>query len=101
MSFKKGLKKAGKIVLYILGSVFLLLCLLFLFINLPVGKRIVKNQVQSYLVDKLKTKLVIGSIDYSLPKWIEINNIYIEDQKKDTLVYGERIAVDINMFKLI
>ena len=101
MSFKKGLKKAGKIVLYILGSVFLLLCLLFLFINLPVGKRIVKNQVQSYLVDKLKTKLVIGSIDYSLPKWIEINNIYIEDQKKDTLIYGERIAVDINMLKLI
>ncbi|CAN5812343.1 hypothetical protein BH11BAC4_BH11BAC4_10190 [soil metagenome] len=87
--------------LYTLGCILILLCAFLVFINLPVGRRIVKNQVQSYLVDKLKTKVIIGSIDYSLPKWIEINNVYIQDQKKDTLIYGERITVDIDMFKLI
>jgi len=101
MSYKRVLKKTGKILLYILGSVLVLLCLLLLFINLPFGKRIVKNQVQSYLQDKLKTKVTIGSIDYSLPTWIEINNIYLEDQKKDTLIYGERIKADIDMISLI
>jgi len=101
MAYKRVIKKTGKILLYILGSVFILLCLFFLFINLPLGKRIVKNQVKSYLQDKLKTKVVIGSIDYRLPEWIEINNVYIEDQKKDTLIFGEQISADINMFKLI
>lgn len=101
MSYKKIIKKTGKILLYILGGLFVLICIFFLFINLPVGKRIVKNKVQSYLQAKLKAKVVIGSIDYSLPQWIEVNKIYLEDQKKDTLIYGEKIFVDISMIKLL
>ena len=87
--------------LYILGCVFVLLCLFVLFINLPVGKRVIRNQVQSYLRDKLKTRVDIGSIDYSLPVSIEINHIYVEDQKKDTLIYGERLVANIDMINLI
>lgn len=101
MSYKKVIKKTGKLLLYILGSVFILLCLFLLFINLPVGKRLVKNKVQSYLQDKFKTKVSIGTVDYSLPKSIEISNVYIEDQKKDTLFFGEKVSVNISMFKLI
>jgi translocation and assembly module TamB len=101
MSYKKRIKKIGKVLLYILGSVLLLLCLFIGFINLPVGKRIVRDKVQDFLQKKLQSKVEIGSIDYSLPKWITINNIYVEDQHKDTLLFGEKIAVDISMFKLI
>ena len=61
----------------------------------------VKNKAEAYLQEKLKTKVIIGSINYSLPKSIELNNVYIEDQKKDTLLYGEKIAVDISMFNLL
>lgn len=101
MPYKRIIQKTGRIVLYILGSVFLLLCLLFLFLNMPAGKRMVRNKVQSYLENKLKTKVSIGSIDYSLPKWIALNNVYIEDQQKDTLLYSEKIYADISMLKLI
>ena len=101
MSYKRIIKRTGKILLYLLIGVFVLVCLLLIFINLPVGKRMVKNKVQSFLQDKLKTKVQIGSINYSLPNSIEINTLYLEDQKKDTLFYGEKIAVDIAMLKLI
>ncbi len=101
MSIKRIVKKAGKILIYTVGTVFILLCLFFLFINLPAGKRAVKNKVQTYLQDKLKTKVVIGSINYSLPKWIVIHDVFIEDQKKDTLIFGERISLDISLLKLI
>jgi hypothetical protein len=101
MSYKKVIKKTGKILLCILIGMLALLCFFWAFINLPVGKRIVKDKVQSYLQDKLKTKVVIGSVNYSLPISVEINNIYVEDQKKDTLLYGEKIAADISLFKLI
>lgn len=87
--------------LYFIGSILLLVILAWIFINTDYGKRIVRNKIQSYLENKLKTKVVIGEIDYSLPKWIEIKNVYIEDQKKDTLLFGEKLKVDIDMIKLI
>ncbi len=68
---------------------------------MPAGRRVVKNKVQSYLEERFKSKVIIGSIDYSLPKWIEINNVYIEDKNKDTLLYGEKIFADVKMFGLL
>ncbi|MEJ7625485.1 MAG: translocation/assembly module TamB domain-containing protein [Ferruginibacter sp.] len=95
------LKKSLRIFLYIIGVVLLLVCAVIFFISVPFGKRVVKNQVQSYLQSKLKTKVEIGAVDYALPKWIEIKNVFIQDQNKDTLLYGEQLNVDVDMFKLI
>jgi translocation and assembly module TamB len=100
-SKKTVLKKIGRITLYILLGFFALVLLLIIFINLPVGKRVVRNQVESYLQNKLHTKVSIGAVDYSLPEWLEIKNVYIEDQHKDSLLFGEQLRVDLNMFKLI
>ncbi|MEO7446399.1 MAG: translocation/assembly module TamB domain-containing protein, partial [Ferruginibacter sp.] len=94
------LKKTWRVFLFILLGIFSILLLAMVFINLPMGKTVVKNRVQSYLRDKLHTQVSIGSIDYSLPEWLEIKNVYIEDQHHDTLAYGEEISVDLNMVKL-
>ncbi len=98
---KKMLRKAGKGLLYLLIGILGLVAILLIFINTNWGKRVVRNQVVSYLEGHLRTKVSIGSIDYSLPQWIELNNIYVEDQKKDTLLFGERLKVNISMFKLL
>ena len=101
MTNKKQLfKKIWHGVLYFLLGFFVLILLLLIFINLPVGKRVVRNQVQSYLQNKLHAKVSIGAVDYSLPQWLKIKNVYIEDQKKDSLIYGEELSVDLNMIKL-
>lgn len=101
MTTKRFFKKAGKITLYLLGMVLVIIIAAFIYINTGSGKNFIKNKLQSYLQRKLKTKIVIGSLDYSLPKWIELKNIYLEDEKKDTLLFGEQVAVDIDMLKLI
>jgi translocation and assembly module TamB len=101
MSINRVLKKTGKVFLYIVGVVLVLLIGAVIFINTNYAKRIIRDKVQSYLQTKLNTKIVIGSIDYSLPKWIEIKNIYVEDQLKDTLFFGEKLSVDLDMIKLI
>ena len=100
-SAKLILKKTGKIVLWIFASLLLLVFAALIFINTNAGKRTVRNQVVKYLESKLKTNIEIGSIDYSLPKWLKIKNVYIEDQKKDTLLFGEELSVDLDMLKLI
>lgn len=101
MTTRRVLKKLGKTLAYLLLGLIILLSLVLIFLNLPVGKRFVKNQAQSFLQNKLKTKVAINSIDYSLPKWIEVKGLYLEDQRTDTLLYGAELRVDLNMLKLI
>ena len=95
------LRKTGKIFLYIVSGVFILVVLSLIFITTKTGKNFVRKRAESYLTTKLHTKISIGSIDYSLPKWVELKNLYIEDQNKDTLLFGEELSVDLEMLKLI
>ena len=87
--------------MWLLVSIVSLIILVFIFINIPYGKKVVKNQLVSFLTKKLETKITVGSIDYSLPKWVNLKDIYVEDQKKDTLLYGGALGLDISMLKLI
>lgn len=101
MTVKRILIKTSRVIAIVFVSMLLLIIIFVMFINTPYGRNIVKNKVESYLNDKLKTKVAIGNIDYSLPKWIELKGVYIEDQRKDTLFSGEEMRVDINMIKLL
>lgn len=95
------MRKSGKVLVWTLLVVLVIVAGLLIFINTSSGKKVVKNRVQSYLQEKLKTKVEIGAVDYRLPEWLELKNVYIEDQQKDTLLYGETLRVNLNMFKLI
>src|ERR1700741_165151 len=101
MTAKTILKKTGKIIMYILGFVLLLVIAVTIFLNTNYAKQLIRNKLQSYLQNKIKTKVEIGSIDYHFPQSAAINNIYIEDQQKDTLLYGGRLFVNLDMIKLI
>lgn len=101
MKGRKIFKKAIRILLWLLVSILSLIVLLVIFINLPAGKKFVRNKVQHYLQEKLNTKVNIGAIDYSLPEWVELRNIYVEDRNKDSLFFGEEIRVDIHLLKLL
>ena len=101
MTVKKILKITGKIFLYILGIIFLILIAAVIFLHTNYARKFIRDKAQAYLQNKIKTKVVIGSIDYDFPQSIEIKNVYIEDQQKDTLLYGEKLAVSMNMLKLI
>lgn len=100
-AYNKILRKTGKGFLYLLLGIFVIIALLLIFINTDSGKKTVRNQVEKYLTNKLHTNLKIGSVDYSLPQWLELNNVYFEDQNKDTLLFGEKLKVNISMFKLL
>lgn len=92
---------ALKTILWIIGSVIALLLLLILLIRLPSIQNYVVGQVTNYLEDKIGTPVDIGYINITFPKKIVLENVYFEDQSKDTLIAGEKLLVDINMFKLL
>ena len=57
--------------------------------------------MQSYISKKTNTEFLIGSIDYSLPTWVELDGVLMRDQNKDTLLFGSRIKADIAMLGLL
>lgn len=95
------IRKALKTALWILGIMLFIVLATVIFLMTPQGKEMVRSQAESFLQNKLKTTLRIGSVDYSIPKFIELNNILFLDQSKDTLLAGEKIRVNISMLKLL
>lgn len=87
--------------LYFLGGLVTLILLVFLFLQTNWAKRIIRNKVAAYVSGKTGTEFRIGSIDYSLPKWVELKGVFMQDRNKDTLLYGNKIRADVAMLKLI
>jgi translocation and assembly module TamB len=94
-------KKAGKI--FIKTIIFLVLFFLLLvgLILVPPVQRFIAQKAVGYLEKKLDTKVSLGKIYIGLPKNIVLENLYVEDRQKDTLLYGGNIKVDIGLFDLI
>ncbi|HEY0679656.1 MAG TPA: translocation/assembly module TamB domain-containing protein, partial [Chitinophagaceae bacterium] len=94
---KKVLRLFARVVIVIL----LLIILIFILIQTPPVQNFAKNKIESYLQGKLKTRVEIGKLHIGFPNSISLQNVYIEDQQKDTLLSGGRLAVDISLFKLL
>ncbi|WP_461788168.1 translocation/assembly module TamB domain-containing protein [Pedobacter sp.] len=95
--FRKGLK----IILWIITSIILLVVLVAFSLNIPAVQNFVKNKAINYLKNKTKTEVRLESIKIALPKDVVLNKFYIEDLNKDTLLYAEKLQVDISLFKLL
>ena len=101
LDYKKYIRKTGKVLLWIVGSVIGLFLLVVLLIQVPWIQNKIKDKAVTYLEGKIHTKVVIGRIEIGLPKKVILENFYFEDQQKDTLLAGEKLSVDISLFKLI
>ena len=95
--FRKGLK----VVLWIIASIILLVVLVAFSLNIPAVQNFVKDKAITYLKNKTKTEVSLESIKIALPKDVVLNKFYIEDLNKDTLLYAEKLQVDISLFKLL
>lgn len=92
---------ALKTILWIIGSIITLLLLIIFLIRMPAIQNYVVGKVTNYLENKIGTPVNIGYINITFPKKLVLENVYFEDQSKDTLIAGEKLLVDINMFKLL
>ena len=93
-------RKIARILMKVILFVLLFALLLFLFILTPPAQKIATNKVENYLQKKLNTKVEIGSISVGLTGWINLKDVYVEDQTKDTLIAGGNIQANISLAKL-
>lgn len=70
-------------------------------LNIPAVQNFVKGKAINYLKNKTHTEVSLESIKIALPKDVVLNKFYMEDKKGDTLLYAQKLAVDISLFKLL
>ena len=97
----KYIRKGLKVILWIIAVVIMLVVLIALSLNIPAVQNFVKDKAIGYLKNKTHTEVSLESIKIALPKDVVLNKFYIEDKKGDTLLYAQKLSVDISLLKLL
>lgn len=97
----KYVRKSLKITAWTVGIVIGLFLLIVLLLQVPAVQNYVKDKAVTYLEKKIKTPVRIDRIEIGLPKKVIVEGVLLRDQKGDTLILAEKIAVDIDLFQLM
>ncbi|GAB2975625.1 hypothetical protein GCM10027049_07810 [Mucilaginibacter puniceus] len=92
---------ALKTILWIVASVILLVLLVVILIQIPAVQNFAKDKAVTFLQNKIHTKVEIGHISLGLPKLLVLEDVFFEDQQRDTLLAGDKLKVDISLLKLL
>lgn len=98
---KAILRKIFKILFWIIGSIIGLFLLIVILLQLPPVQDFARGKLVTFLEEKIKTPVKITKIELSLPKKLVLRGVYFESREKDTLLAGDKLAVDISLFKLL
>jgi translocation and assembly module TamB len=94
-------KKLGRIVLKTVLFILLFFILIVVLIQTGPVQNFLRKKAVAYLEKKLQTKVAVGRIYIGLPKNIILENIYLEDRQKDTLLSGGKVKMNLNLLRLI
>jgi hypothetical protein len=95
------MKRLTRIFIWLIVGIFALVGLLFVFVQSPTGQDFLAKQAVSYLRKKLGTPVVVEKVRFRIPDWVTLEGVYVPDLKKDTLIYGKRLHIDLDMLGLL
>ncbi|GAB3516659.1 hypothetical protein GCM10027442_34580 [Emticicia fontis] len=67
----------------------------------PTGQDYLTKQAVTYLRKKLGTNVIVDKVRFRIPDWVTLEGVYVPDLKKDTLLAGKRLHVDLDMLGLL
>ncbi|GAA3975579.1 translocation/assembly module TamB domain-containing protein [Hymenobacter antarcticus] len=85
----------------LLALVLLLVIAVVVFLQFPSGQDFVARRAESYLRDKLGTEVRIGKFRTDFRHAINFDGVYLEDQKRDTLLSVGHLGVDLDVWALL
>ncbi len=98
---KRVVRRFLRVIGWITVSILGLILLAYILIQVPAVQNYARKKVVVYLETTLKTKVEIGRVSISFPKKIVLEDVYFEDQQKDTLLAAKRLRVDIPLLKIL
>lgn len=100
-NIKGKIFKTLRILLRILLGVIILLILLVLFIRSPWGQNLLIDRYINSLSQKTGTVIRLDRAFISFSGDIEVNDLYLEDQTGDTLIYSKTLEASIPLWSII
>jgi hypothetical protein len=94
-------RKVLRIVLFTFLSLVLLVVLGTLALTLPAVQQRLTEKAESFLREKLGTRVEVGSIRVRFPYDVSLENFLLEDENGDTLARVGSLVVDVDMWKLL
>lgn len=95
------LPKFLRVILYILGGLIVFLGILYLLLRTPKVQTFITHKITAQLSDQLGTTVQVKGVDIDFVKKVVLEGIYLEDQQQDTLLYAEKLRIDIGLFALL
>lgn len=92
--------RIARIVAKTLLFLLLFIIVVFLLLLTPPVQRFLTAKVENYLENKIGTRVDIGRIGFGLSGDVHLDDVFIEDKTKDTLVSGGTLKANINFMKL-
>ncbi len=80
-----------------LATLILLIAALIFSLQFKSVQTYVAKKAANYLSTELKTRIEIGSLYIKPFKSVVLENLYVEDREKDTLLYSPKFSVDLNL----
>jgi len=88
-------KKALRFILWLLVGYVVLLLIIIVLLQISVIQSNIIQYATSFVSGKTHTKVSIKKIKISFPKSLVIEGLYLEDTKKDTLLYAGKVVVNL------
>ncbi|WP_225035162.1 translocation/assembly module TamB [Winogradskyella sp. SM1960] len=87
--------------LRVLLGILVFLFLMILFVRSPWGQDIIVNKAVNFVSDKTGTKVAIEKLFITFDGDLQLDGLYLEDTKGDTLVYSNSLEANIPLWKMI
>jgi translocation and assembly module TamB len=98
---RRIIKTIFKAFLWIIGIPIAIVLIAVIALQFSQVQKYLTQKATVYLSGKIKSKVTLKSIDIAFPKAIRLHGLYIEDQKKDTLLYLGELKIDVNLPALL
>ncbi|ALJ06829.1 hypothetical protein APS56_11295 [Pseudalgibacter alginicilyticus] len=85
----------------IILGILVLLFLILLFIRSPWGQNIIVNKAVAFVSNKTHTKIVLKKLFITFNGNIQLNGLYLEDTKGDTLVYSKSLEANVPLWTMM
>jgi len=95
------IRKILKVIVWVAVCLVLIFVLIAVVIQIPSIQTKIVNYATTFISDKTHTKVEIKNVSISFPKAVVIEGLYLEDLKQDTLVYAERVKVNMAIYDLL
>jgi len=94
-------RKFLRVVLYTFCVLLLLAIAALYVLTLPPVQQRITRKVESFLQEKLGTRVEVGSIGLQFPYHIALERLLLEDKQQDTLLRVGSLVITVDMWKLL